>query len=363
MKSILLIDDNSELLDEFLEALTTKLSQDAVDIRKWLPSEADQKPREKFNLLVDEETILVVTDYDLTGHGNTGLFGSSIVEWCQVKAIPVGDYSRATASELPSEPSLFELRVPTEMDQAVDFIARVFWGFSSIYEAIASNEELLKLGSPAAVLAKILDVPTLESQIALYGLRMGSNNAALMHRIVKTAPRDVDPDDREKRMVLRYMVGHTLINSVLRFPGPILSRRALVAYIGCDISEVESIASEFSDAQYDGPFGDGGEFFWLFWVDDILTEMIEQLDDEIEYETHGELHRIALQTKIQRDLALHSCPRCDGRNGGFLCPFTNATVCERQDCSVASNSWIPAGATLCRIEKDFYDEWAPVLGI
>src|SRR5438128_2603593 len=111
--SILLIDDNEELLKQLRSELEDQLAPDGVDVRTWTPVEEDRSPEQLFWSFVDDDTFLVVTDYDLTGRGKTGLFGPSIVGWCQSKAIPVGDFSRGMARALPAEPNLFELRVPT----------------------------------------------------------------------------------------------------------------------------------------------------------------------------------------------------------------------------------------------------------
>jgi hypothetical protein len=363
MQSILLIDDDPNLLGDLVTRLTAILDDPAVEIRSWVPTKDEADPLQAFNQKIDPGTILVVTDYDLTAQGRTGLFGATIVGWCQARAIPVGDFSRANVSALPKEPNLFELRVPTDAGSAATFIAGVFTGFKTISDQISAKPDLLtKKRSPAAVLAAILDVPNMESQFALYGLRLGTN-AALMDKLLKTAPDDEEPDEAEKRLLLGYIVGHVLLNAILRFPGPILSIRALAAYVGSNESEQVAIAELFADSEYEGPFSTLARYFWLSKVDDRLRELMSALPAGFDAETHGERHREAIEIRLGRKLNRHQCPRCQGRNGGFLCPFTARTVCQRSDCSVGSNSWIPQGAKLCRIEKDFYEEWAPILGI
>ncbi len=118
--SLLLIDDDTALLEAQRAALDKLLGRD-VEIRTWAP-ERDDDPRRRFDELVDANTILVVTDYDLTTRGQTGLFGLSIVGWCQQRAIPVGDFSRGAIGNLPSEPNLFRLRVPIN-EEAPRFIS------------------------------------------------------------------------------------------------------------------------------------------------------------------------------------------------------------------------------------------------
>ena len=364
MPSILIIDDKPDLLAELIAALNARLGAGEVEIRTWVPTKDETDPLASFSTKIDRDTLLVITDYDLTTGGNLGLFGSTIVDWCQSRAIPVGDYSRANIGNLPKEPNFFELRVPNKSDTAASFIVSVFRGFREIRDrAIAKAEILRKKRSPAAVLAELLGVTRMESQFALYGVRLSTTNAALLDTVMRTAPEKIQPSAAEKQSLLNYIVGHILLNAVLRFPGPILSTVALCAYVGSAGSEANAIAELFTDARYEGPFAELDRFFWLLKVDNILHKLLAQLPAEFTAETHGELHREAIELKLNRKLARHACPRCQGVNGGFLCPFTKRTVCRRSDCSVGSNSWVPQGATLCRIERDFYEEWSPVLGL
>lgn len=361
MNSLLLIDDTEHFIEELKRSLEALLDVTTVEIRTWVPRGSDANPRDTFNSLVDADTILVITDYDLTSQGLTGLFGTSIVDWCQTLGIPVGDFSRGHASNLPSEPNLFEVRVPTAPDRSAPFIASVFNGFLSIRRAMLDNESLLAKRRPAGVLAGILDVPNLESQFALYGSRLAATNSALLDRIVKYAPPEVEPSDEAKRVLLGYIVGHLLLNAVLRFPGPILSIEGLCGYIGSDDSG--TLADQFKAAEYRGPFFELGPFFWLGEVDELLDRWSATIIDAEAYETTGELNRHIVEMQIGRTISRHGCERCGGKNGGFVCPFTKRTVCQLPNCSVSSSSWVPAGARICRIERDFYDELAPILGM
>ncbi len=364
MPSILLIDDDRRLLGELEEQLQMLLPTSEAEIRTWVPTAEEVDVQDEFARKVDSETLLVVTDYDLTASGRTGLFGSSIVGGCQMRTILVGDFSRGSPAALPKEPNLFELRVPTTAHEAAPFIVGVFRGFRIIRDQVSERPDLLThRRSPTAVLADLLGVPTAENEFLPYGARLGTTNSALMDMVLKTAPDDIEPDLEEKRVLLSYIVGHLLLNAVLKFPGPILSSRALAAYVGCAETEEAGICDVFANARYRGPFSDLAPYFWLWGIDETLDTLRSDLSGDVDVETHGELNRKAIELHLDRELARHDCLRCKGQNGGFLCPFTKKTVCQRSDCSVAASSWVPAGATLCRIERDFYDEWAPILGI
>ncbi|HEX4133899.1 MAG TPA: hypothetical protein VHY84_04685 [Bryobacteraceae bacterium] len=363
--SILFIDDDEKVLDELVAATNTLLSGDTVDIRKWVPTGVDLDPLPVFNSKVDEGTILVVTDFDLTAGGTLGLFGSTIIGWCQAKLIPVGDYSRRNVGNLPLEPNPFELRVPNKTEQAAAYLANIFRGFRDIREQSATNASLLKAKrGPAAVLSEMLGAQTLENQLAQYNLRLSTSNATLLATIQRTVEQaEGDSAAVEKRLVTNYIVGHMLLNAVLRFPGPIISSQALCAYVGVGDSETAALCGFFEVAAYVGPFSGMGKFFWLHKLDEILAPLLDALPSDLAGDTGGEFHREALELHLNRKLARHRCARCAGMNGGFWCPFTQATVCQKAECSVASSGWIPQGATLCRIERDFYDEWSPIVGL
>lgn len=221
----------------------------------------------------------------------------------------------------------------------------------------------MPLRSPAAVLAQLLQRPDLEAQLGLYSPQLGSASGALLQRILRTAPADVVPSDNEKLSLLAYVAGHVLLNAVLKYPGPILSAEALCAYFAAGPDAFAALAEAVKTARYSGPFAGSGDYFWRDAVDDLVetwgAEVVEDADDE----TVGAFNRVAAEKNLGVALPRHGCDRCNGANGGFFCPFTRRPVCIRGDCSVSSSSWLPDGARVCRVEHDFYEEWAPLLGL
>jgi hypothetical protein len=359
MDSILLIDDKPDELEGLASSLRAEIGAAELDIRQWVPADDGVDPKVAFAGKIDAGTRLVVTDYDLTGSGRTGLFGATIVDWCQAEGIPVGDYSKGSGRSLPKEPNLFELRVPVIAAGA--HIASLFRGFQSISKSVEARAfEGDSRRNPAAALADVLGVPELEDQLSLYGAGLGSS-AQFVERAIRESPARAPVDLKQR--ILAYVLGHLLLNSVLRFPGPILPSRALLAYVACGESELATLAGIFSTARYSGPFSELDQFFWLSRAEGRLAELAEQLGSPVQCETHGEYHRRVLEKHLNRVLARPSCPRCSGENGGFFCPLTKRTVCHRSECSVGASSWIPGGATICRVERDFYEEWAPILGM
>lgn len=360
LPSILLIDDNQEVLEGLRTALLAELGGQDVVVKTWQPQAADVEPLEKLSSFVDGNTILVATDFDLTS-GIRGLFGPTIVGWCQGKSVPVGDFSRGNQGALPKEPNLFELRVPADNQEGAHFIASTFDGFKTLRDVLASHPAMLESNkSLAEVLAAILGVPAIESQFAQYMSRLGASNSFLLDKLVIVG--GAQPPLDVKLKLLAYVLGHVLLNAILKYPGPILSERALCAYVAASTSEIQELSVEFQAAVYEGPFSKNAKYFWRHKVDEILDGLDAGLD-EADFESFGDLNRKIIEKKLGRNLADHPCDRCGGKMGGFLCPFTQRPVCLRQNCSVSASSWIPEGAQLCRVEKDFYDEWAPLLGL
>ena len=179
--SLVIIDDDADLLARLVELLERELTDDGVEIRSWMPNDGDD-PLKEFKQRVDANTVLVVTDYDLTKHGMTrrSLRG----EHCELvpnRSIPVGDFSRGgTLRTFPREPALFELRIPPGIDEGAEYTARMFRGFRQVRDGLASDAvDLDSVRSPSEALAALLDRPQQESQFALYMSRLGAANSAL----------------------------------------------------------------------------------------------------------------------------------------------------------------------------------------
>jgi hypothetical protein len=192
--------------------------------------------------------------------------------------------------------------------------------------------------------------------------RRGSANSSLVERLRSYALPEKVPTSADKAQLLAYVLGHVLLNAILKFPGPILSEKALCAYVATTTDEIETIVPLFGAALYSGPFSDGARYFWREDVDEALDAIGTTIADQ-QFEDFGDFNRKAIETVLSKKLAIHECKRCGGLKGGFLCPFTRRPVCQRADCSVSASSWIPQGAQLSRVEREFYNEWAPLLGL
>lgn len=362
MTNILLIDDTADQLCGLEAELKKIIQSNEAGVLTWMPTSNDIDPVQILEDYVKKnEVVFVVTDYDLTGQGHLGLTGSTVVDQCQLWAVPVGDYSRGSRHRLPTEPSLFEIRIPmtASHEKAAYYIASVFRGFSSIKRLV--DELPVMPRSPAAGIATLLNRPNDQSKFALYGTRYSGVNSGLLDRIAEMS-QDGVVTDVERKKLFSYVAGHVLLNLVLKFPGPIVSLKALTSYCAAHDDEADVLAEVFKDCRYEGPFCGIDQYFWV----DEVDEVIERIGCESgvgDDAGPGEMNRAAVEKIINRPLRRHECERCGGQNGGFLCPFTQKTVCLQDNCSASSNGWIPAAAKLSRIERSHYDEWAPLLGL
>lgn len=366
--AILLIDDRPEMLNPLRDAVVPLLGEGEAEVVAWLPEKVESEngdARDKFNELIEQHSVeLVITDYDLT-RSERGLFGPSIVQWCQFKSIPAGDYTNdPKRNHLPPKPNLFELRVPSHPAQTAKFIVAAFRGFRQIRERLEADETLLAKRSPSAVIAAILGAEEQELQFAQYSMKYGFSNSALLAHLIPPADAGGESSPDSKKKLLAYICGHLLLNSILKYPGPILDISALAAYVAVDVEgEREVLMEVFAASKYTGPFSGLAEYYWTSGVDDILEQLSPDDEESVSADSIGGVNRRILEKKLGRELKRHGCERCGGERGGFICPLTKKVVCHLGECSSPSNSWTPEGARFCRIERVFFDEWAPILDL
>ena len=348
---LLVIDDEPDRLEQLAASLRTVLHE-VAEIVEWQPK-ANEDPLARFEEETSKNVRLVATDQDLTRSG-TGLLGSSIASWAQDKYLPVCNFSRQPQRRLPRERNFFEIRVPSEAtdDARAHYIARIFRGF----ETLRSHVESTNAGAPLAqLLAGAMGLPALVDDVTPFVASVGLANAGLIQgrQSVEGLPTGVERID-----LVSFILGHTLLNAVLEFPGPILGPAALAAYCATGPGDADRLAEVFKGAEYVGPFAEPGAYF----VKGMVDRTIDELASSIETDATDDQYNKAAVASVLDQLHPHACSRCGGERGGFWCPFVQRAVCNRTDCSVQANAWIPRGASLCRVEKDYFDEWSPLLG-
>jgi hypothetical protein len=361
-RRILVIDDRPDELRQLVDAINVRLGDEAV-VDWWQPvSRDDLHPLDELERNVSAETALIVTDFDLTS-SMRGFFGSSVVAWANSKYYPVCNFSRGTPGRLPQVADLFEFRLDPVPDATADEVARIYRGFSKLHEALSELEQEGGMTSPAEALGIVLKRPESESEFAPYFSRVGAANGAIVGTLQKAAhsPKGGGAVGVGQFRLLEYVVGHVLCNAILRYPGPLLDEDVLCAYVGHSSDAASQIRSLFANARYAGPFAGNRDIFWRSDVDGVLDRLARP-ENWDEFETVDVQNRKLVAHALSSEFEPHGCDRCGGDRGGFWCPFSLRAVCERSDCSVSSSSWVPDGAWVARVEKDFYDEWAPMLG-
>lgn len=358
LRQVLVIDDETERLEQLAALLRGELPD--VEVVTWVPTNSEA-PYARFEALVASPTGLIVTDHDLTKSG-TGLFGSTITGWAQERFLPVCNFSRKPPRSLPRESNFFELRVPVVVEEAsrAQYVARVYHGFSHLREHIAANHE--ERASPAALLAGAMGDLALQDELAPYITSVSSASSAFLKDV---RDRGEVPSGEVQVELQTFILGHVLVNAVLEYPGPVMSRAALAAYCALGREAEAALVELFSEAVYSGPFALPGEYFLRAKVDEKIDELAsaQAVDGGGDYPgVEVDEYTRAVVTRALDDAPAHGCERCGGVRGGYWCPFKQRPVCNRDDCSVPSSTWIPRGATLCRVERDYYDEFAPLLG-
>lgn len=348
---LLLIDDNQGQLTQLREKIEPLLDGTGIVIDMWRPETGDAI-RTTLVEKLEPRPALVVTDHDLTEGGAAGLFGGGVISWCRAHAIPVGDYSNKLADEL-EEPDLFEFRFSAEPTTAAAQIANLTKGFVQLPTHLASVAD--QENGWSHTLAAALGRPELASAFSLYSARTGASHGTVIERLTSRYG-----EDQARRFLETYVVGHLLNNGILRYPGPILNALALCSYLAISDQNAGLAAALFAAARYNGPFGELGRYFWQADVDERLIDLAEQagIDDDFD-------DALVRRTVVSHHLnpGSHPCNHCDGSRGGFRCPYTERTTCDLPECSVPTTSWIPQGAYLTRVDRDYFERWAPLLGM
>ena len=356
---ILLIDDDENLLPPIHQGLQAHLRDQSVIVEAWVPRRNDKiGPEEKLDEYRDRNLVLVITDFDLSKNGMLGFQGPAVQNWCHRNFIPVGDFSRGKIDDLPKEPDLFDIRIPIDHDShAIETIAAIFTAFQDIRSAIRKRNEDTK--SLPSLTAELLGKPELEPDLSLYFTRLVTSNTAVRQRLQQIAEEHID-QTQQANALITYIIAHVLSNLIIAFPGPILGREVIAAYLGTTMEGADKFIAAAALPRYDGPFSKLEDFYWRSDVDAALegASLADSADDPLLY------GRDSANEIVGEALPPHGCTRtgCYGLRGGFWCPFQRRPVCLNSDCSRATSAWLPDGADMCRVEAEFFDELGPLLG-
>ncbi len=355
---IYIIDDEEEILNQLKDGVESNLQSKEIKVECWQPSSASVNPLTKISEILADNPLLIVTDFDLTKNGIKGLIGPSIVEFCQNSLIPVCEYSRQSIIKFPETPNLYKIYLSRNIARASHEIASICLGFKQVRDYFNEDHNIKEL-SYATALANLLERDKLYYEFSKYIESYNKVNQFIVEEVKKN---DENGNVDKMKKIFVYMVGHVLLNTILRYPGPIISENVLCAYMGVSTEDSEKLGKKFTKAIYSGPFDKIDKFYWLEDVDRILEKVYQEMNETLEIDQIGEFnHALALQ--IEPSLRSHNCVQCKGKFGGYYCPFTKKTVCDKEECSIVSDRWLPNGANMCRIHRSYYDGWEPLFQI
>ena len=355
---ILFIDSNPDEIKVILNYLKQDHNISKEEVVVWQPQKGGNDPINAIRDKLKKETILVVTNLDLTGEdGVNSLYGPVIEKLCQSQLIPVGESTRKNSHEIPTGANLFNISINNDDKKAALQIATIYRGFQNINESLNKNFSLDDSElNYSNILARMLGRGHLYYELSKYMESFERVNQFLI-QYLKNIGKNNKNIESAKFKLISYVIGHVLLNTILKYPGPIVAARPLCSYLS--ISETEStwVKNTFHEALYDGPFFELDTFYWLETINDIILAKGNGINSPCYIGAFNQ----AVVKKLKPNIKVINCKQPDCQLGGYYCPFTDRTVCELEGCSTSSTSWLPSGASLCRVKRNYFDMWQPIL--
>lgn len=330
----------------------SKVSLFAPGAKKSSDPYEDRLAAEVKALRYDNAT-LWVTDRDLSRTRDySGLSEAIVSKVAAQMGVPICKYARGTNDDdvfkrqryWGDAQIILESADVTSLASQVSILARGFRHIATrLKRAIKETAGHEKAGTPAVVMARLLDRPDVADKIALYG----SGDQKMISEILPFAADTRRRKELQKR--LPSLLGYWLYDSILRFPGVLMNSIATASYLNISVPtfEQQKVQKLFKSALYGGPFNDSDNpLWWRNEVDKLL--LLSKAADGNAYAT------IKLKTKI---------PQCldGGRRAGLYCMVKKVPVSESN--SVGNISWFPPGADLARVRKDVFEQIGPWLGL
>lgn len=211
-------------------------------------------------------------------------------------------------------------------------------GFSSLKLALDNDKSWRGTRrGPAGILARILGAPSSSADFQGYTAQ----------NLFFFGGESSHEKDSETSRQLSTRLGYWLLNYILQFPGPILTRPAAAAFLNLTLKSFDENAVQdlVKDAKYVGPFHETQRLYWR----DSIGKVIDAADGDIA--THEALKHVKLE-------------RVDADNPGssaFVCVLTQEPIATKD--AAPTPDWVPSGAQLARIKTSVYDKLGPLLNI
>lgn len=382
---ILIIDDTEDKRKSLVEALSVELQGLDVElvvvtennVASFFPKRGEpgtegletDAPEDRFCCYLESHPNikLVIVDHDLSLL-NTQISESVVASACQNAGVPHCRYSRTVRHQTPrqkllelieksqiysvkldiSDISLTDIGVPQESTRIVRCI---YEGFEHLRRLIAQIDETLLNRGPSVVLATILEKPELDFMFQQYA---GSYNvlaeAIKIYDILEQKNNYIPDRTRIIKNRLVYTIGFWLVNVIMKYPGVILNTTSASSYLNLNENDFIKHSEHFSQAKYSGPFEyfSKNGYWWRHHLDDLLIS--SESDNGICF----------LDKKGIKDILPSVCYVTNKSPAGYYCLFEKKQI--SLEASIGALNWMPSGADLSRVQKDSYEEVAPLLG-
>ena len=369
---ILLIDDNPSMRSDVLSAINTKIKElgltvevevlDENNLSDFLPNRPSVKETHAPEDLLAEvlstrrDIDLIVVDHDLTAL-ESNLSEPVVSIASHAASIPLCRYARVkrntTMSKLTDAleaGTTFSVKINIDdLEKASLEILEVLDGFKKIKEEVNKLTPVDLNNGPASILSTILGDKTQEDYIAQYSISANIMGEILELYAVEQM-KGFTPEEfiQIKKDRLAFILGYWLYNSILRFPGIILNKKATCSFLNIRLEDFDKYKDCFDAAKYTGFFAIDTEYWWKDRLNSIL--------DKEEVWSGKEL----LEKKGH---TVNSC-KCiydEASDAGYYCVIKEEPVSLEK--SVGGISWLPSGAVLCRVGEEPYEQFAPLLGL
>ena len=366
---ILLIDDTKELRENVFGRLTEKASSkieiiqlDEDNLNDYIPkdttSSKDTSAPEDLlaERLEGSDIDLIVVDHDLSKL-KSDLSEPVVSIASHAATIPLCRYARVNRKSNMSKLSdaieagtTFSIKINISEDSAIEEIIEACYGFKDIKEEINKLEPAILEKGPAYILASILGDTTQEKSIAQYTISSNILNEVLeLHELEKEENFNKSEIAKIKINRLTYIIGYWLYNSILKFPGVILNKKATCSYLNINEDDFDKHKPFFDSAKYDGFFSKFTEYWW--------KDRLNTLLDNEDVWSGKEL----LEKKTKDTISPCLCSINPEVEAGYFCVIKREPISEKE--SIGGISWLPKGANLCRATKSDYEQIAPLLGV
>lgn len=341
---IIVIDDLNQNVKEILNGINdASCSNNAVEFEfegftehiEGNQTDGTTKLLEEYLTSRYDDISLFVVDHELSRKGRI-VTDAVFVEIAEAIGVPVVRYHRAMK---PSSDTIYSAQKEHMSSIKLDFDARlgefackISEGFDLLRDKFESLQDNISRHKPASILASLLDAPGVELELEQY-----------------LTARDIfipqnNHDQRANRQ-LTTRLGYWLHNVILKYPGLILNTVATASYLGIQPEDFnqDEVKGCFQDAIYTGPFDGVDNFWWRVKLDQILDGL-----DGPEY----------VESIAEITVSECKCSVTGTSPAGYYDIITKQPISYNE--SVGDMQWIPPGADLTRINKQTYEEEAPL---